>query len=65
MLCSVCGAKTMVVDTRKKPEDFEIYRRHRCTNPDCGREFYTIEYEIDNDDRTVKMWRSICRGKNK
>lgn len=61
MLCSICGAKTTVVDTRKKLEDFEIYRRRRCKNPNCNHEFYTVEYEIDATDDTIKMWRSIDR----
>ena len=61
MRCSICGAKTKVIDTRKKPEDFEIYRRRRCSNPECGREFFTVEYEIDTNDTTVHIWRSIDR----
>ena len=63
MCCSICGAKTKVIDTRKKSEDFEIYRRRRCSNPECGREFFTVEYEIDTNDTTVHIWRSIDRKK--
>ena len=43
MLCEKCGKKTKVVDSRTAYEG--VFRKRECTN--CGRIFYTEEYESE------------------
>lgn len=47
MYCRECGGKTIVMDTRSFEE--EVYRKRKCLN--CGRNFYTAEYEDDIEQR--------------
>lgn len=52
MTCPVCGGKTTVADSRSECD--EVMRKRRCTQPDCGYIFHTVELEKDLLERLVK-----------
>ena len=60
MICTKCGGKIRVVDTYHSNNN-EIYRRRKCD--DCGRGFYTVEFEVDDDERLKQELRSTHRWK--
>lgn len=54
MKCPKCGGKAIVKNTLHT-DDNETYRRIRCIHAEtCGHVFWTIEYEIEYDDRLKK-----------
>lgn len=64
MVCSKCGGKVKVDMVVKNEDKNEIYRKRKCKN--CGRYFYTMEFESHFDDRFRKAfikWRKINIGK--
>jgi transcriptional regulator NrdR family protein len=50
MTCPVCGAKTIVTNTRSKTDSLE--RRRLCLK--CGFKFRTVEVDKDYFERMVK-----------
>lgn len=59
MNCSECGGDTRVTDTNYNETANERYRRRKCK--DCGRVIWTIEFEVEFDDRYQEQWRSCAR----
>lgn len=59
MNCPSCQQKTKVVDSVRTPEG-EVYRRHRCDI--CSKDFYTVEFEVENDKTLRDIWRKYHRG---
>lgn len=59
MNCSYCGGDTQVTDTNYNGNANERYRRRKCKA--CGRVIWTIEFEVDYDERYQEQWRSCDR----
>lgn len=54
MKCPKCGGKAIVKNTLHNEEN-ETYRKIECTRATtCGHVFYTIEYEVEYDDKLKK-----------
>ena len=54
MHCPKCEGKVTVCDTVHVKKTNEIYRKRKCT--DCGHTFFSVEYEVDNDDALGLIW---------
>ena len=54
MLCPKCGGKTHICDNVSDTETNENYRQRVCK--ECGHKFYTVEFEVEGDDRFKKSW---------
>lgn len=63
MTCPNCQHKTEVKDVVTDIDRNEIYRKRRC--PNCGRAFYTIEFEIVFDEDVHEIWQKYHRVNNK
>ena len=68
MNCIKCGAKTKVKDTRHALDvsnmfDPIIYRQRVC--PKCNHIMYTIEFEVDNDEKFTREYRRANRVRYK
>lgn len=71
MLCPECIKnrsnrvhKITVLDTVHNDKENEIYRKRQCRN--CGYEFYTVEYEVEVNERFLNDWTKNHRlGKKK
>lgn len=65
MNCPKCGEKTKVIDLSTAPD--EKYRKRNCRV--CGHKFYTIEYEVEYDQRFKDEWvkynRAYIRSRKK
>jgi transcriptional regulator NrdR family protein len=48
MTCPECGGKIRTIETAQIGTE-ETYRRKKCT--DCGRTMFTIEFEVDADEK--------------
>ena len=57
MKCSHCFGKTAVKDCVSTAE--ENYRKRLCLN--CGHIFFTIEFEVENDEKLKNTWRKNDR----
>lgn len=60
MLCPKCGGKTTVCDTRFEGKENETFRRRICKS--CDNEFFTIEFEIETNDKFIGLWKKLVRG---
>ena len=60
MLCPKCGYDTKVCDTRYDKKENEVFRRHVCK--ECGHEFFTVEFEVDMNEKFVSLWKTCYRG---
>lgn len=60
MLCPKCGCDTKICDTRYDKKENEVFRRHVCKS--CRNEIFTIEFEIENNSKFAKIWRTLTRG---
>ena len=60
MLCPKCGGVTRVCDTRYDGKENEIFRRRACK--DCSHEFFTVEFNIEANDKFIKLWKTLTRG---
>ena len=60
MRCPTCKGKLRTVDTIPC-SDNSIYRRKRCL--ECGCLFYTIEFEIERNDKCRKEINEAAREK--
>lgn len=48
MRCPICeAAKMMVVETRCTAD--EVYRRRKCSDPECSAVIYTVERECEHE----------------
>lgn len=63
MKCPKCGGKTRVRDNVNDEQANERYRRRLCKS--CGHEFYTIEFEIEDDDQLRETWSRNHRSRTK
>jgi|GEM_PF-398428 len=43
MVCTYCSSPTNIVNSRHQKRTNSVWRRHRCTNTDCGSVFTTHE----------------------
>ena len=59
MKCLKCGGKTGVADL-VHTENNETYRRKECRV--CKHEFYTIEFEIECDEKLSTEWGKFYRN---
>lgn len=58
MVCPKCGGRLNAMYTRHSPmPDNETYRQRNCL--DCGHQFYTVEFEIEWNEKAQKIWRGI------
>lgn len=60
MFCK-CKNKSKVVDTRSTYN--EVYRKHYCES--CGRTFYTIEFEVEENEQFENEWKRLSCGRYK
>ena len=60
MICPKCGGPTKICDTRFDANENEVFRRHICK--ECEHETYTIEFEVEKDNKFVDLWRGLHRG---
>lgn len=64
MICEKCGSKDVkVIDVVHNNDAYEVYRKKVCKN--CGRTFYTIEFEIEADADFLDSWSENYRKKPK
>lgn len=63
MLCPKCGNKAVIFDVRNDTEENEVYRHHKCTNTECNNIFFSIEFQVEEDENFIKKWRSMSRGR--
>lgn len=59
MKCPKCGEKTRIIDVANVPETSEKYRKRECES--CNHIFYTIEFEVENNEEFRKIWRTHSR----
>ena len=59
MVCPKCNGKTTIFDNCHVKDQNESYRKRRCIP--CGNVFYTIEFEVSDDDRMADIWRENHR----
>lgn len=63
MRCPKCGYLAPVRNNTTT-DDNEVFRRRRCRH--CGHTFYTIEFEVEDNDLLVKSWaESLKKEKEK
>lgn len=60
MHCPKCNGKVGVLDTVYNTKDNEILRKRKCHV--CGHIFYTIEFEVENNDRLKEEWSTFYRS---
>lgn len=60
MLCPRCNGATKVCDTRYDKKENEVFRSHICK--DCSHEFFTVEFEVEKNDKLVRLWKTLARG---
>lgn len=60
MNCPKCSGEVRARDTIHTAEN-EIYRKRKCIS--CGHVFYTLEFEVENNDSFQAEWRRILRTK--
>ena len=58
MKCPKCGGKLKVIDCVPTPE--EVMRRRRCL--DCGRDLYTMEFEVQANQEYFNEWAANHRA---
>lgn len=57
--CPKCGGGTIVTDTVWNEQEQERYRRRKCTK--CNHVFFTVEFEIVDNDRFRRDWNKCHR----
>ena len=60
MYCPKCKGKIGVLDSVYNNDENEILRKRKCK--ECGHIFYTIEFEVEQDDRLKQEWSSFYRS---
>lgn len=59
MTCPKCKGKVVSIDSSINNTDNEVYRKKKCR--DCGETFYTVEFEVIENDRFKKAWNANHR----
>lgn len=59
MNCPKCAGKILVIDNVKNPDENEIYRKKCCR--ECGLIFFTVEYEVIENQRFKDDWNKYYR----
>lgn len=54
MVCPKCNGDVKAIDNVDNPKENEIYRARKCIN--CGHIFYTVEYEVIQNQRFAVDW---------
>ena len=57
MRCQKCGCETGVSDVVRVTD--EVYRKRVCKS--CGHKFFTIEFEIEQDENFYEAWHANYR----
>ena len=60
MTCPKCGGATKVCDTRHEEKENEVFRRRVCKK--CEYDFFTVEFDVETNEKMVNLWRSLSRG---
>ena len=62
MKCPKCGSNNLkVIDTISSLDD-EIYRCRKCS--DCDNRFYTVEFEVETNDKVIDIFKHAHNVKN-
>lgn len=61
MKCPNCEGDVKVIDTVKNTDTNEIYRKRKCSV--CGHVFFSIEFEVEQDERFKQEWLEHYRHK--
>ena len=59
LFCPKCGVKSIVLDSALDKENNELYRKRKCVQ--CGQDFFTIEFVVDNDEKFQEFWLELKR----
>ena len=60
LMCPECGCeKHKVVDAAHNTNTNEYYRKCRCA--DCGKQFFTVEFEVEYDEHMKNTWNKHYR----
>lgn len=54
MVCPRCGGRVGVTDVVNNEKENETYRRKRCAS--CHKEFFTVEFEVIENERFRREW---------
>ena len=60
MHCVKCGGPTKSCDTRQDVKENETFRKRKCLV--CGHEFLTVEFAIQENEKSTALWKSLSRG---
>ena len=63
MKCPDCGGLLRGADILHIAENNENFRRRICTK--CGKVVYTVEFEVEPDERFRKEWSTYASSRNK
>ena len=63
MLCPKCNGVTMVCDTRYNAKENEMFRQRTCKV--CSHKFFTIEFDIEANNKFTMLWKTLIRGSGK
>ena len=63
MKCPKCNGPLRVLDTVQNDRENEIYRARKCI--ECGHTFFTVEYEVIENQRFAEDWAEGHRARNK
>ena len=56
--CQKCGLPVRQ-DEKRIGFNREVYRKYSCINRTCGYEFFTIEYEVEDNEQFLKEWKEL------
>lgn len=54
MNCPNCKVKSYVLDAVNNTVEHETYRKRKCRG--CGKVFFTLEFEVENDKPFMRKW---------
>ena len=63
MKCPKCGGKFSPVKNTTVTEENEVYRRRRCKS--CGHTFYTIEFQVEENELFMNDWYKALENERK
>lgn len=59
MTCPDCNSRLYITDNVLDTDNNELYRKRVCKQ--CGKELYTIEFQIDIDENLRNNWKKFYR----